>query len=231
MAKKITRKQLKRNDLAETMGRTVDYVSHHRRGVTEGIVGAAVLVALVAGFFLLRAFRENQAGRELSAGLAALDTPLAGTPAGVGAQKTFPNAAARNKEAEDHLKKAADHPGTAAGQAANLILASRGKTPNPSESFARAARDGKAEVAAAAELDAARLLASQGKKSEAIDRLKRAIESPTSAAPKDALLFALGEIYEESGSASDARATFQRLVADYPNSPYRNDARQKIPGS
>jgi len=231
MAKKITRKQLKRNDLAETMGRTVDYVSHHRRGVTEGIVGAAVLVALVAGFFLLRAFRENQAGRELSAGLAALDTPLAGTPAGVGAQKTFPNAAARNKEAEDHLKKAADHPGTAAGQAANLILASRGKTPNPSESFARAARDGKAEVAAAAELDAARLLASQGKRSEAIDRLKRAIESPTSAAPKDALLFALGEIYEESGSASDARATFQRLVADYPNSPYRNDARQKIPGS
>ena len=231
MAKKITRKQMKRNDLAETMGRTVDYVSHHRRGVTEGIVGAAVLVALVAGFFLLRAFRENQAGRELSAGLAALDTPLAGTPAGAGAQKTFPNAAARNKEAEDHLKKAADHPGTAAGQAANLILASRGKAPNPAESFARAARDGKAEVAAAAELDAARLLASQGKKSEAIDRLKRAIESPTSAAPKDALLFALGEIYEESGSASDARATFQRLVADYPNSPYRNDARQKIPGS
>ena len=231
MAKKITRKQLKRNDLAETMGRTVDYVSHHRRGVTEGIVGAAVLVALVAGFFLLRAFRENQAGRELSAGLAALDIPLAGTPAGAGAQKTFPNAAARNKEAEDHLKKAADHPGTAAGQAANLILASRGKTPNPSESFARAARDGKAEVAAAAELDAARFLASQGKKSEAIDRLKRAIASPTSAAPKDALYFALGEIYEESGSASDARATFQRLVTDYPNSPYRNDARQKIPGS
>ena len=231
MAKKITRKQLKRNDLAETMGATVDYVSHHRRGVTEGIVGAAVLVALVAGFFLLRAFRENQAGRELSAGLAALDTPLAGTPAGVGAQKTFPNAAARNKEAEDHLKKAADHPGTAAGQAANLILASRGKTPNPSESFARAARDGKAEVAAAAELDAARLLASQGKRSEAIDRLKRAIESPSSPAPKDALLFALGEIYEESGSTSDARTAFQRLVTDYPNSPYRNDARLKLPGS
>jgi outer membrane protein assembly factor BamD (BamD/ComL family) len=61
--------------------------------------------------------------------------------------------------------------------------------------------------------------------------LKRAIESPSSAAPKDSLLFALGEIYEDSGSATDARATFQRLVTDYPNSPYRNDARLKIPGS
>lgn len=231
MAKKITRKQLKRNELAETMGRTVDYVSHHRRGVTEGIVAAAVLAALIAGFFLLRAYRENQAGRELSAGLAALDTPLAGQPAAVGAPKTFPDAVNRDKEADTHLARAADHPGTAAGRAANLILAARGKTPNAAEVFARASREGKAEVAASAELDAARLLASQGKKNEAIDRLKRAIESPSSPAPKDALLFALGEIYEESGSASDARATFQRLITDYPNSPYRNDARQKIPGS
>ena len=33
-----TRRDLKRNELAETMGRTVDYVSHHRKGVTEAIV-------------------------------------------------------------------------------------------------------------------------------------------------------------------------------------------------
>ena len=222
---------MKRNELAETMGKTVDYVSHHRRGVTEGIVAAAVVAALVAGFFLFRAYRENQAGRELSAGLAALETPIAGQPAAAGAQKTFPNTEARDKDGDDHLRKAGNHSGTAAGRAANLILAARGKTANPAETFAKTARDGKAEVAASAELDAARLLASQGKKNEAIDRLKRAIESPSSAAPKDALLFALGEIYEEAGSATDARATFQRLVTDYPNSPYRTDARQKIPGS
>ena len=231
MSKKITRKQRKRNERAETMGRTVDYVSHHRRGVTEGIVVAAVLVALVAGFLLLRAYRENQAGRELSAGLAALDTPIAGQPAAAGAVKTFRSTADRDKEADAHLTRAAGHPGTAAGRAANLILAARGKAGNAAEVFARTSRDGKAEVAASAELDAARLLASQGKKNEAIDRLKRAIESPSSPAPKDALLFALGEIYEDSGSASDARATFQRLITDYPNSPYRNDARQKVPGS
>ena len=85
-------------------------------------------------------------------------------------------------------------------------------------------------MAAAAEIDAARLLASQGKTTEAIDRLKRAIESPRSAAPKDALLFALAEIYERAGSATDARATYQRLVNDYPNSPYRTAAQQKIQG-
>ncbi len=230
MARRITRKQLKRNELVETMGRTVDYVSHHRRGVTEGLVAAAVVAVLIGGFLLLRGYRENQAGRELSAALAALDTPIAGQPASLGAAKTFATAEARDKEADGHLRKAADHPGTSAGRAAALILAAREKAPN-AETFARTAREAEAEVAASAELGAARLLAAQGKKTEAIDRLKRAIESSASAAPKDALLFALGQVYEDSGSASDARATFQRLITDYPNSPYRNDARQKIPGS
>jgi tetratricopeptide (TPR) repeat protein len=231
MGKKITRKQLKRNDLVETMGKTVDYVSHHRRGVTEGIIAAAVVALLIGGFLLLRTYRENQAGKELSAGLAALETPIAGQPAAVGAAKTFPTVEARNKQVDAHLRKAADSPGTSAGRAAALILAARDKPSNAAETFARTAREAKAEVAASAELDAARLLASQGKRTEAIDRLKRAIESPASPAPKDALLFALGQVYEDAGSVSDARATFQRLVTDYPNSPYRNDARQKIPGS
>ena len=231
MAKKITRKELKRNELVETMGKTVDYVSHHRKGVTEAIVAAAVVVALVAGFFLFRTWRESQAGNELSAGLAALDVPIAGTPAAAGAQKTFANDAEREKDAVGHLQKAAGHSSTTAGRAAGLILAARAPSASSGDTFAKTAREGKAEVAASAELDAARLLASQGKKTEAIERLKRAIESPASPAPKDALLFALGEIYEEAGSASDAKATFQRLVSDYPNSPYRNDARQKIPGS
>jgi tetratricopeptide (TPR) repeat protein len=230
MAKKITRKQLKRNELVETMGRTVDYVSVHRRGVTEAMIAGAVAVALVAGFFLFRTYREGQAGRALSAGLAALDTPIAGQPAAAGAQKTFPSEAEREKEAVAQLEKSASHSSTAAGKAAALILAVRKPGAASVETLSKTARDAKAEVAASAELDAARLLASQGKKTEAIDRLNRAINDAASPAPKDALLFALGEIYEEAGSTSDARATFQRLVSDYPNSPYRADARQKIPG-
>jgi tetratricopeptide (TPR) repeat protein len=95
--------------------------------------------------------------------------------------------------------------------------------------FEKAARQARSESAAAAEIDAAKALAAQGKTTEAIDRLKRAIESPTSAAPKDALLFTLAGIYEQSGAAADARATYQRLITDYPTSPYRADARQKVP--
>jgi tetratricopeptide (TPR) repeat protein len=228
MARKITRKELKRNDLAETMGRTADYVSHHRRGVTEGAVILAGVILLAAGFVAFRSYRENEAGRELSAALAALDTPVAGQPAAANAPRTFATAAERDREADDHLRKAA-RSGTVAGRAAGVILAVRNPaSPDATERLARAARSGKAEVAAAAELDQARLLASAGKTQEAIDRLKRAIESSDTAAPKDAMMFTLAEIYEKSGAAADARATYQRLVSDYPNSPYRADARQKL---
>ena len=110
-----------------------------------------------------------------------------------------------------------------------MILAARGEKPaQATGALSKAARDDQPEVAAAAEIDVARLLAAQGKTTEAIDRLKRAIEDSKSAAPKDALLFVLAETYEKAGASADARATYQRLVNDYPNSPYRTDARQKI---
>ena len=57
----------------------------------------------------------------------------------------------------------------------------------------------------------------------------QSVAKSESRAPKDALLFTLAGIYEQTGASADARATYQRLITDYPNSPYRADARQKVP--
>lgn len=72
---RITRRQLKRNDLADSFGRTVDYVSHHRRGATEAIGAGVAVLLLAAGFFLFRGYRERSAGRELSEALSILEAP------------------------------------------------------------------------------------------------------------------------------------------------------------
>ena len=230
MSPKIRRQDLKRNELAETVGKTVDYVTGHRRGVTEIVAVVVGLAAIVAGFFMYRAWLERSAGRTLSEALAIMDTPLAAEQPG-GATKTFASAAERRSQAEKLLRQAASHGSTASGRAAQVILAASGteKAAESVDVFEKAARQSRSETAAAAEIDAARQLAADGKANDAIERLKRAIESPTSAAPKDALLFALAGIYEQTGAAADARATYQRLITDYPNSPYRADARQKVP--
>jgi tetratricopeptide (TPR) repeat protein len=228
MAQKIIRKNLKKNELSEAMGKTVDYVATHRKGVTESIAIAAGLGVLVGGFFVVQLYRNLRAGRELSAGLAALEAPLATDPAAASGGETFATAVLRDQAADVHLRKAASYGGTEPARAASVILAARGSKPAGSaDAFAHAARDGRAEIAAAAEIDSARLLAAQGKAPEAIDRLKRAIEAPNATVPKDALLYTLGQIYESTGAASDARAAYQRIVNDYPGSPYRSDARQR----
>ena len=226
---RITRRQMKRNELAETFGRGVDYVAHHRRGATEAIAAGVAILLLGGGFVLFRGWRERSAGRELSEALAVLEAPLASDPAAATASRTFPTAAEREREAARHLEAAAKKGGTEAGKAARLIVAARSDKPAEAVTeLTRIARDGTMEVAASAELDAARLLAATGKTTEAIERLKRAIESPRAAAPKDALLFVLAETYEKAGNAGDARSTYQRIVNDYPNSPYRTPAREKL---
>lgn len=226
---RITRRQLKRNDLADSFGRTVDYVSHHRRGATEAIGAGVAVLLLAAGFFLFRGYRERSAGRELSEALSILEAPLASDPSAATASRTFPTAADREREASRHLEAAAKKGSTEAGRAARVIVAARSEKPGEAvEELTKVARNSQTEVAAAAEIDAARLLAAAGKTTEAIDRLKRAIESTQSAAPKDALLFVLAETYEKNGAAADARTTYQRIVNDYANSPYRNDARNKL---
>ncbi len=229
MTQRITRRDMKRNELAETVGKTVGYVSEHKKGVAEAVAIAAGLAVLVAGFFAYRTWADRAAGRNLSQALTILATPLVTEQPS--AAKTYPSATARQAEADPYLRKAASHGSTPSGRAAQVILAAAG-TQKPAEalqSFENAARRGRSEAAAAAEIDAAKLLAADGKATEAIDRLKRAIESSSTAAPKDALLFTLAQIYESSGAAADARATYQRLITDYPNSPYRADARQKVP--
>lgn len=222
---------MKRNDLAESVRHTVDYVTHHRRGVSEAVGAAIVVSVLVGGFFIFRAWREHEAGLHLSAGLDALSAPLASDPAAKTASRSYPTEAERLKEARTHLEQAASVGGTSAGRAAAIVLGARVASAPDVDPFAKAARESRPEVSAAGEIGAARLLAAQGKVPEAIDRLRRAIDSKRTTAPKDALLFALGEICEQSGNPAEGKAAFERLVNEFPDSPYRADARTKIAGN
>ena len=59
MTQKISRRDMKRNELAETVGKTVGYVSEHKKGVTEGVAIVAGLAVIVGG--ILRVPRLGRA--------------------------------------------------------------------------------------------------------------------------------------------------------------------------
>jgi tetratricopeptide (TPR) repeat protein len=229
MTKKLSREQLKRDEVLETFGKGIHFVSSHRKGTVEAIAAAAGLAVLIAAFVGFRSYRESEAAQHLSRALTILSSPVAGEPSAIDASGTrYSSAAERDAEADKELKAAADFSATRSGREAAVVLAAR-SAPGKSDigSFDRFARSNGSIIAAAAELDAIRTLASQGKTHEAIERAKRGIESSSTAVPKDALLLELARLYEKSGSPADAKATYQRLVSDYPNSLYLSDAQAK----
>lgn len=228
MAKKLRREDLKRDEVMETVGKGIRFVSGHRKGTAETIGIAVGLAALIGAFLGFRAHRESQAAEHLSRALAVLSTPLAGDPSSAATgKKTYATAAERSAEANKELSAAADFGATKSGREAAVVLAAQGATKDTG-SFERFARSGKSVVAAAAELDGYRAMSDAGKTNDAIAAVKRAIETSSSAVPKDALLAELGALYERSGSPADARAIYQRLVSEYPDSPYASEAQSRI---
>ena len=68
MTQRISRRDMKRNELAETVGKTVGYVSEHKKGVTEGVAIVAGLAVIVVGIFGYQAWAARSAGQDLSRG-------------------------------------------------------------------------------------------------------------------------------------------------------------------
>lgn len=234
---KISRKELKENELEHALVEARDYVVSHavqtRRWTIVG-VGAAVLVGLVWGGITLRSSRLDA---RLSKALAVFDAPLAtdgaGTPPGA---TVYKDAAERLEAAKKELRSLADDaPGSTAGQAARTMLLALDGGATPPAKLLDGARDLAKRapgsiasgVAAMSYLDAE---VAAGRVKEAIASAKGFLDSAQPPLPKDVLLFTLARLYEKDGQAAEAKASYQRVVADFPDSPMRFEAQQKAQG-
>ena len=67
--------------------------------------------------------------------------------------------------------------------------------------------------------------ASTSVRSDALFYLAQRKDGPL---PVDGILMQLGRTYLEAGKRSDAQQTFNRVVEEYPESPFAGDARREI---
>lgn len=233
---KISRKDLKENELEHALVGARDYVVSHEAGAkkwTVIAVAAVVLVGLVWGGLALRSRRLDA---RLSAALSVFDAPLVADGAGAPPGIVYKDAAERLEAAKKQLRElAADAPGSTPGQVARTMLLALEGGPTPPAKLLDGARDlAKRDpgsiasgVAALSYLDAE---AAAGRVKEAIASAKGYLESAEPPLPKDVLLFTLARLYEKDGQLADAKTTYQRVVSDYPDSPMRFEAQQKAQG-
>ncbi|HVR30656.1 MAG TPA: tetratricopeptide repeat protein [Thermoanaerobaculia bacterium] len=234
----LTRKEIKRDEVREALGRGIQYVRGHERLAlwTIGGLVAVLLVAALVAFFLSR--REAVAAQRLEAALrvygaevdvfdAAPDDPEA---------PRFASDAERLARAKALFQELGDDYGsTSAGEVARVYLgeiaAREGETGTARELWREYLRRSPGTILAlSVELNLLALDRDEGKLEQVVAELEKHLEGGRArrSLPEDMVLFELAETLSALGRESEANDTLQRLVDDHPRSPYAFEARQRL---
>jgi TolA-binding protein len=200
------------------------------------IVAAVVIGGLGIGYFGWREHVQNKAHALLAQAMAVQDArvgppPAPGTPS---AGLYFPTERERSQAALTKFKIAADaYPSTDAGiyaryQEGATALA-LGSTPGAISAYEQVVKEaGDGFYGQMARLGLAEAQARGGQYDSAINTFKEMAQRKDGPLPIDGILMQLGRTYLEAGKRSDAQQTFNRLVEEYPESPFTGDARKEI---
>jgi tetratricopeptide (TPR) repeat protein len=234
--KSTERHHLKENELGR-LARSARDTVQTRRSETTGLIAVAVVVAALAiGYFGWRERVQTKAHGLLAQAMAVQDArvgppPAPGTPAG---GLYFPTERERSQAALTKFKIAADaYPSTDAGVyaryqegATSLAL---GSTPGAMTAYEQVIKEsGDNFYGQMARLGLAEAQVRAGQYDPAINTFKELAQRKDGPLPVDGILMQLGRTYLEAGKRADAQQTFNRLVEEYPESPYTGEARKEI---
>ena len=234
--KRTERHHLKENEV-RLLTRQARALMEARKNETTVLVSVVAVIGVIAiGYYAWHERLQSRAHEMLAAAIAVQEArvvPPGGTTTIV-TTGSYPTEQARAEAALAKFKATADaYPSTDAGifaryqQAATLMSLGRtAEAMSRYEEVIKRAGDGIYGQTARLGLAQARALA--GQYDQAINAFKELAQRKDGALPIDGILMQLGQTYLEAGKRADAQQTFNRLVEEYPNSPYTADARQQL---
>jgi TolA-binding protein len=230
------RHHLKENDLGRLARQAKETVEARRSETLTAIAVVAVIGVLALSYFGWRDRVQSKAHALLAQAMAVQDArvgppPAPGTPAG---GLYFPTERERSQASLTKFKIAADaYPSTDAGiyaryqeGATSLAL---GSTPGAIAAYEQVIKEsGDGFYGQMARLGLAEAQARSGQYDTAITTFKDLAQRKDGPLPVDGILMQLGRTYLEAGKKTDAQQTFNRIVEEYPESPFTGDARKEI---
>ncbi len=235
--KRTERRHLKENEL-QTFARQARETFDERKRETTVIIAVLAIVAVAAiGYYAWRERVQGKAHTLLAEALSVRDArvgpaPAAGTPSSGGL--SFATERERAQAALTKFKVAADaYPSSDAGLYARYQEAATYMTlGNPAQAVATyqqvVNRAGNSIYGQMARLGVAEAQARSGQYEQAITTFKELSLRRDGPWPVDGILMQLGRAYLDAGKRSDAQQTFNRLVEEFPESPYTTDARREL---
>lgn len=236
MSQRLTRKDIKRDEVMETVGSAVDWVSAHARTIVYSIV--AVIVVIVVGL-LVRGYVSDRAARASEALAHALEVyaapvdELAPRPDDPDAP-VFATAADRDARSVELFRQVrSDFGGTIAAGVAGVYLgemAARDGRLDEARELWEGFADGGGDdmLTAQVRVNLMELDRRQGRSEELVDRLRAELEQPQSELPTEVVLHQLAVTLEGLDRTEEARGVYQRIVDEFPSSAYRAGARRRL---
>ncbi|HVR11778.1 MAG TPA: tetratricopeptide repeat protein [Thermoanaerobaculia bacterium] len=236
MSQRLTRKDIKRDEFASAVGRGVDYAETHTRELLLSIGGVllAVAIGLVAYFYV--SHRSDLANQALAAAVKVYGAPIDATGAkpNDAAEPSFASDAARQARARRLLEQVrSDYRWTDAADIASLYLADldagSGKVASARKRWSDfVKKHGNHVLAVQSRIDLLELDRSQGKGQQVAQQLREMLDRSDAPLPQDVTLYQLAITLEQLNRDQEATQTYQRLVEEFPQSPYRQTAQQKL---
>jgi tetratricopeptide (TPR) repeat protein len=231
---RLSRKEVKRDEVLETVGSAVHYARDHVRTILLAIVALVVGVLAYAGYSAWSSGRAERANGALAEALAITEAELDPyEPKPEGVPPTFADEAARDAQARQALEGvrndfSSSRPADVATAYLAGMAARAGELDRARELWGSLV-DGSADhlLKAEARVNLMALDRQQGQLAELADRLRAELDAPESSLPPAVLLQQLAMTLEELGQSEEAREVYLRLATEYPASAYAGGAQRR----
>jgi tetratricopeptide (TPR) repeat protein len=234
--KRAERHHLKDNELAQLAAGAREIVDAQRGPVLGIVIAVVVIVAAVGGYIGWRGRVEARAHTML-AGALAVEEARVGPPAAFGqapAGLSFVSQRDKSQAALAKYKEVADqYPSSDAGLFARYregaTYMSLGQPKEAAAAYQQVIDKGGDHLyAQMAKLGLAEAQAQTGNYDQAINTFRDLSQRKDGELPIDGVLIRLGRTQLEAGKAGEAQQTFNRLVDEFPDSPFTADARKEL---
>jgi TolA-binding protein len=231
------RHELKQDEFTAATLTVADRIAENRNTILAVVGVVVVLAIIIGGIVAYRTNQANNAGALLGVALATAEAPVVPAPTLPGATQTpgtYPTAEARAEAAIQALNEViSQYPGTEAAKDARFNLAGQllagGKAADAEQAYAALANDeGNSLRGQSARLGQAEALMALGRTDEALKIYTDLAAQRDGALPVDGLLMQLGRASQRAGRTAEARAAFQRVVDEFPESLFLMSAQQQI---
>jgi tetratricopeptide (TPR) repeat protein len=234
-SRRITRKEMKRDDFVSALGRVSQWMEDH---VKEALLlGGAIVIAIVGSILLMQflAQRESKASELLSRGLEMLHASVRGDgssprPGGMSYATQQEKYQAVVSQMDSLIQSyPRSHSGRLALYYKGLAQQALGKGEEALKSLSDFVESDSGSFAVPmARAAMAGLLEDSGQSQKALEIYDQLSKQSSGAYPPQAALMEMGRCLEGMGKKEDARKVYERVTKEFPDSDYAREAQGKL---